>query len=197
MKKCSTLTAVCLVVHIASLGCAAANHSVAADQRPHPDSQGSADFHRRVKEYVALREQVNAGASNQQQTKDPGKIEDAQNVLGTRIRSARGAAKQGDIFAPHIEKMFRTLLRGEVKGAEGAEAKAAILDEQSSLALKVNADYPSGEPLSTVPPNVLQALPALPKDQGLEYRFVRSHLILLDTRANLVVDFLLNVIPAA
>ena len=51
------------------------------------------------------------------------------------------------------------------------------------------------QPLATVPPRVLQALPQLPKDAGLEYRFVQKHLILFDTRANLIVDFLLNAIP--
>jgi hypothetical protein len=44
-----------------------------------------------------------------------------------------------------------------------------------------------------VPPNVLAALPTLPKD--IDYRFVGKHLILRDTRANLIVDYMLNVMP--
>ena len=49
------------------------------------------------------------------------------------------------------------------------------------MPLKVNQPYPKAEPLSTVPPDVLKALPVLPED--LEYRFVGKHLILYDARA--------------
>ena len=37
-----------------------------------------------------------------------------------------------------------------------------------------------------MPPNVLAALPPLPKD--IDYRFVGKNLILRDTRANLIID---------
>jgi len=58
--------------------------------------------------------------------------------------------------------------------------------------LAVNGVYPTTAPLSTVPPSVLMALPTLPKE--LEYRFVGRNLILRDTVANLIVDFIPNVI---
>jgi hypothetical protein len=56
----------------------------------------------------------------------------------------------------------------------------------------VNAKYPPNAPLSTMPPTVLLNLPKLP--QGLEYRFVGKHLILFDSKANLIVDILRNAI---
>jgi hypothetical protein len=37
-----------------------------------------------------------------------------------------------------------------------------------------------------VPPNILAVLPRLPDD--IPYRFFGRHLILLDTRANLILD---------
>lgn len=43
-----------------------------------------------------------------------------------------------------------------------------------------------GRPLSTMPPNLLAALPPLPRD--IQYRFVERHLILLDTRTKLILD---------
>ena len=55
---------------------------------------------------------------------------------------------------------------------------------------KVQRAWLEKEPLTAVPPTVRQALPKLP--DGLEYRFVREHMILLDTRANLIVDYMLN-----
>jgi hypothetical protein len=56
----------------------------------------------------------------------------------------------------------------------------------------VNGPYPDGEPLSTVPPNVLASLPQLPED--LEYRFLGKHMILRDSRANIVIDYIPNAI---
>jgi len=46
--------------------------------------------------------------------------------------------------------------------------------------------------LSTVPPDLLAKLPKLPKP--LEYRFVGGHLILHDSEASLVVDYLKEVV---
>ena len=184
-----------LVVALAvtiDLGMAITPH---AQQPVNPDAQVLADFNERVKAYLALRGKVDNSAPPMKQTTDAGKIEAAQKTLAALIRTARADAKQGDIFAPPIEKKFRALLQPEVKGPEGAKAKATVLEEKPMVELKVNAEYPQKEPLSTVPPTILQALPPLPKDQGLEYRFVSKHMILLDTRANLIVDFLYNAIP--
>ena len=160
-----------------------------------PDAQILADFNARVKSYVDLRNKVDGAAPKMQETKDAAKIKAAQLALAALIRSGRSTAKQGDIFTPPIEKKLRALLRPEVTGPDGAKAKADILDEKPAVVLKVNADYPSTEPLASVPPTVLQALPPLPEGDDLEYRFVKKHLILLDTRANLIVDFLWNAIP--
>jgi hypothetical protein len=112
-----------------------------------------------------------------------------------KIREARKDAKQGDIFTPEIRQLFRRLMYPEVKGPEGRETKAAITEESHELKavpLKVNADYPDSAPLMTVPPNILAALPKLPED--LEYRFVNRTMILIDTHANLIVDFVPNAI---
>jgi hypothetical protein len=57
--------------------------------------------------------------------------------------------------------------------------------------VKVNAVYAAGAPRSTVPPSVLATLPALP--ECLRYLFVGRDLILVDSVAQLIVDFL----PAA
>ena len=70
-------------------------------------------------------------------------------------------------------------------GPEGAELKASIMDENPGrLQLQVNGRV-SGHrcPLSTVPPQVLQALPKLPED--LEYRFIGDRLILHDIHAHI------------
>jgi hypothetical protein len=55
----------------------------------------------------------------------------------------------------------------------------------------VNMTYPPEWPLQTFPPTLLFQLPQLPEE--LEYRFVDNALILRDTEANIVVDFMPDV----
>jgi hypothetical protein len=55
---------------------------------------------------------------------------------------------------------------------------------------QVNHPYPSGTPVQSTPPSILLNLPHLPPD--IEYRFVSRTLILLDAKANLIIDFMTN-----
>jgi hypothetical protein len=61
-------------------------------------------------------------------------------------------------------------------GTEYLSSSARILRDESP-----SSTLPRGEPH-----NVLTALPSLPAD--LEYRFLGHHLILVDTRANMILD---------
>ena len=74
-----------------------------------------------------------------------------------------------------------------------AETWAAIMDDNpGALSTRINGTYPEKKPLSTVPPNILAVLPKLPDD--VEYRFLGRHLILLDTRARVLLDGIPNAI---
>jgi hypothetical protein len=104
-------------------------------------------------------------------------------VVAQRIRMARAQAKQGDIFTPDISVDFKRALAREMN----AHTWKVIMDDNpGEMLAPVNGFYPEGKPLSTMPPNVLAALPKLPQD--VEYRFVERHLILLDTRTKLILD---------
>ena len=159
------------------------------------DAEMLVDFKKRIDAYMELHNKLEKEAPPLKETKDPAKIKASQDVLAMKIREARKDAKQGDIFTPEIRQLFRRLMYPEVKGPDGRETKAAITEESHELKavpLKVNAQYPDNAPLMTVPPNILAALPKLPED--LEYRFVNRNMILLDTHANLIVDFVPNAI---
>lgn len=68
------------------------------------------------------------------------------------------------------------------------------MDENpAGIVLKVNGRYPDTVPISTVPPQVLQTLPKL--REGMEYRFIGDALILLDTHAHVVADFIDDALP--
>jgi hypothetical protein len=166
-----------------------------APPKTNPDAELLVDFKKRIDDYMALHNKLEKQAPPLKETKEPAKIKASQDALAMKIREARKTAKQGDIFTPEIRQLFRRLMYPEVKGREGRETKAAITEESHELkavSLKVNAEYPDNAPLMTVPPNILAALPKLPED--LEYRFVSRTMILLDTHANLIVDFVPNAI---
>ena len=110
-------------------------------------------------------------------------IRKAARALRKRIRAARAGAKQGDIFTPETRIEFRNALALEVD----ANTWAAIMDDNpGERSNRINGAYPEGRALSTVPPNVLAVLPRLPAD--VRYGFLGRHLILLDTRANVILD---------
>lgn len=165
------------------------------DNNVNPDAQILVQFKARVDEYDDLRADLAKKTPKLKRTEDPNDIKVAEEVLAHQIRYARRNAKQGDIFTPATQAMFRRLLNPTLKGLEGVENKEAIKDDApppAKIPFKVNAEYPKDQPLSTVPPDVLKALPQLP--EALQYRFAGKHLILYCTRGNLIVDYMLNAI---
>lgn len=158
--------------------------------RVNSDAKVLAEFKDRIDQYVAMRRKADDGVPALKETNDPATIKMAQDTLAKRIMAARGPVKRGDIFTTDITQKFRRLLRPEVRDAD---TRQLILDDNpGNIAFKVNGPYPDKEPLSTVPPNVLASLPELPED--IEYRFVGKHMILRDARANLIIDYIANVI---
>lgn len=158
------------------------------DPDVNPDAALAADFERRVEAYLDIHEDAAKGRARLKETRDVEKLKQAQDTLAARIREARADAKHGDIFTPEIRGMFLRLLSPELKGEDGRDAKAVMKDDApDAVPLRVNATYPEGAPIPTVPANLLLHLPRLP--EPLEYRFIGRHLILLDTDANLIVDY--------
>ena len=163
-----------------------------------PDAGMVADFKKRVDDYVKLREKASSAAPvSLQQKSKPADITTAEKSMAHTVREARVGSKQGDIFTPATQAMFRRLLKQPLtKSADAADNKAIIKDDAPApkeVPFKVNAEYPKDVALSTVPPDVLLTLPALPED--MQYRFAGKHLLLFDAKANIIVDFMMNAIP--
>ena len=141
------------------------------------------DFSTRVSNYFELRRRLEKGLPSLTVTDDPAEIRRTVDALARKIRVARAGAKQGDIFTPTISVAFRKALRFEMN----ANTWAAVRDDNpGEFSGQINGSYPEGQPLSTVPPNILAVLPRLPDD--IRYCFSGRHLILLDTRANVILD---------
>jgi hypothetical protein len=151
------------------------------------------DFRKRIDAYVKLHKKAAQEAPKLKETEDPAKIIAAQNGLAAEIQKARATAQPGDIFTPDIRRVFRRILAPELKGEDGRDAKRVLKDDApASVPLKVNSKYPKGAALPTVPASILLNLPTLPEE--VEYRIIDKHLILLDTKADLIVDYIPNAI---
>jgi hypothetical protein len=143
----------------------------------------AADFDARMLSYADLRADLQRGLTPLRLTDDPREILKAEHALAKRIRAARSDAHGGEIFTPEIASAFKHALVPETRPS----TCASILDDNpGAFSYSINDTYPKRRPLSTVPPGILILLPKLPAD--VEYRFLGQHLILHDTRANVILD---------
>jgi hypothetical protein len=151
------------------------------------------DFENRVKAYMQLRDQLAAKLPKLPKDATPQQIDRDQRALGELVAQARAHAKPGDLFTPAVQRLVRGRFAVVFQGTRGREAKKYIHDEPHPVTPEINKRYPDTIPLSTMPPRVLAELPKLP--DGLEYRFIDSHLILMDVRAHVILDYVPNAIP--
>jgi hypothetical protein len=159
-----------------------------------PEAQAVVAFKDRVTEYVALHEKLEATLPKLPDKATPEQVDYNQRTLGTLIKSARRDAKPGDFFSPGIQTMVRRVLKDVLSGPGGGTVKASIMDENPGVPqLLVNERYPSSIPLSTMPPQLLAPLPPLIGE--LEYRFIGRRLVLVDTEADIILDFTDEVLP--
>ena len=156
------------------------------------DKSALSDFQDRVEDYMELHDRLQRQGNRQERRADIGENLVSEQALASRIRLARRDAKPGDILGPPIAAALRRAMNPELRGSAGAGTRGAIgQDAPSGFVLQINGDYPAGTARSTMPGNVLNILPALPDD--LQYRIVAPHFVLLDVDANIVVDYLLDV----
>ena len=153
-----------------------------------PEAQAVVALKERVAEYVTLHEKLEATLPNLPDQATPEQVDHNQRALGDLIKSARRDAKPGDFFSPGIQTMVKRVLKEVLSGPGGGTVKASIMDENPGVPqLLVNERYPSSIPLSTMPPQLLEPLPPLIGE--LEYRFIGRRLILVDTEADIILDF--------
>ena len=163
------------------------------DPKVNPDAAIMADFKSRVDKYAELHKDLAKGSAKQKDNASADQVNKQADAIAAKIQAARAGAKQGDIFTAEMRPVFRRLLAPEMKGEDGRDAKAIIKDDAPvNVPFKVNAKYPDGATVPTVPANLLLNLPALP--EPLQYRIIEKHLILVDADADVIVDYALNVI---
>jgi hypothetical protein len=146
-------------------------------------SAPTASFNSSIADYFVLRSRLQQGLPLRSVSTDPASIERSELALAARIRRARRNAEEGDIFNQMISVEFRKDLRLVMTSATWA----AIMDDNpGAFSHRINGNYPKQRARSTMPATILRQLPTLP--EGLEYRFLGPHLILMDTWANVILD---------
>lgn len=147
----------------------------------------------RVEQFAAERDRAADALPPLRDKAERDEIVAHERALASRLAAERGRTNE-TIFTARTETLFRRLITEAVRQPGGRATRASVLDENpGAIALAPNRPYPDGIVVSTVPPEILKALPALPPD--VEYRFVGKHLIIRDTRANFVVDVLKDALP--
>jgi hypothetical protein len=154
------------------------------------DTDAVAEFQRRLRQYDAVRGRLDASLPVQAVSSNPAEILAIIEAHHSALRSARQTARQGDMFSPSIAGLFRHWILDSLRGMTADEFLLMITEDDAPPMAppSVNASYPDGGALTTMPPQLLQILPTLPS--GLEYRFIDRDLILWDRHANLIIDFI-------
>ena len=152
-------------------------------------------FEKRVKDYVKLRENIEAKMPKLSTEAKPEEIETHKKQLQESVRAARAGAKHGDIFTPDAAAMIRAIIKEEFKGKDRVDLRKAVLvdAEVKSVPLRINYPYPEMKEQLEMAPTLLLKLPQLPKQ--IRYRFVGRNMLLVDRENGLIIDYMGNAIP--
>jgi hypothetical protein len=162
--------------------------------RVNKDAATISAFKKRLEAYATLHKKLDGTLREVPAGGTPEQFFEHQRALAMLLRKERAAAKPGDLCPPEMRAFVRRQLARILGGPDGREIQRSILDEYTgNVRLEVNAGYPDGVPKSTMPPQVLEVLPALP--EMLQYRFIGKRLILLDEHAHVIADYIEHTFP--
>lgn len=186
--------------------------SLVPPQTVEMDAETLEKFREEVQEYVLLRKKVLTHIPPVRPNASTDELAAHQRALTQAIAAYRKGEKRGNMFKRPVEAAVRRTLQREFSGPDGPALMKAIKqgnprlegnpnpkdptkDVIQQVTVAVNAVYPDAAPFSSVPPTLLLKLPPLPEE--VRYRFVGRALILRDTEANVILDFIPDVVPDA
>lgn len=194
--RLARLVCVSAVIVAASVNASRSGAAIQGNpQRVNPNAKAIAEFQEEVADYVELHRKLERTLPALPREASAEAIDQHQRALARLIQQSRKNAEAGDIFESDVRPVLRRLLRGLFAGPDGQKLRMAVMEENpgETVKLVVNGRYPDTIPLSSVPPQILKALPPLPEE--LEYRFIGTSLILLDVHAHIIVDYLTGAVP--
>lgn len=169
--------------------------ALCAQTGPPPVNADSAiiqDFEKRVAAYLQLRKSIESNLTKLKSTPSEEKITHHESELRRAVREARKGARPGNIFTPEIAGEIRRLIAIAVEPQDGNHIAQSLRHaEPVHLHMEINERYPEIVPLQSTPPSLLENLPPLPPE--IEYRITGADLVLLDAKANMIVDVIRGV----
>ena len=160
-------------------------------------SQGSVEeqaalrvFEERIGAYGALHRRLEGPLPSPKASQSLRSLLISRAFLGSAIKTARPNARQGDIFTPAVEQLFRRIIKEAFEGRDREAFLGDLNDEHVTLHdfhPRVHDPYPDWA-THEMPMILLHRLPSLPED--IEYRLLGHDLVLWDIHADLIVDVL-------
>lgn len=150
-------------------------------------------FEQQLKEYVRLRTELAGRLAPLAPTANPWELARRQEDLAHALQTARKNARRGDVIPPLVADQMAAVVREDF-AQRGAAEQAALRALPGPARPFVNQRCPEDAELTPVPPLLLKKFPSLP--DNLQYRFASQHLLLIDGDAQIIVDYVPNVLPA-
>jgi hypothetical protein len=164
------------------------------EHRTNETDEAVAEFDGLVDEYVQLHHALLDRLGPDVIPPTPEEIERRSERLARDLRDARTGAVVGEIFTPRIAAVLRQRIAAALhEHRHGGAMMAERHQPPSRVALEPNERFP-WEVSRPVWPALRQRLPAIPEE--LDYQFAGNALVLLDVRANVVVDVLADALVA-
>jgi hypothetical protein len=194
MKKQASIRPILLMALLVIVATLTAPRALFGSQAT-PDSPGLKEFSDRVEAYEKVREKAEKSLPKFQKKSKQEVIAVQQRALVTKIRELRSTARRGDIFTPSATEAIAQTIKDVFAGPDAHRVQNTIQTGEPlrGFEVRVNQRYPDSLPFTTVPPTLLRKLPSLP--DGVAYRILGPTLLLVDRKANLIVDFIPNAIP--
>ena len=192
----SLLPRVAVSLSIALLAVATVDGRVVRRQSTDEGCAALDAFQQRVDTYAALHRHLAASLPPLASRLDRQSWTLARTFLASAIRTARGTARQGDLFTPDVARFFRVVIEETTSPADLATF-VPLMDEDGRLLPGIHpgihTPFPVWEESREVSASTLFMLPTLPPE--LEYRIVHYDLVLWDVTADLIIDVLPYALP--
>jgi hypothetical protein len=158
------------------------------------DTRGFQEFHDRVEAYEKLHKEAEKSLPKLKKKNRAEAIAVRQEALVNKIRELRSNARQGDVFTPSATEAITRTIKAVFAGPEAREVRRTIQagEPLKGFEVQVNQRYPDDMPFTTVPPTLLRKLPELPEE--VAYRILGPSLLIIDRKADMIVDFIPNAI---
>jgi hypothetical protein len=174
------------------------------------DANVLAKFQDEIEQYRELHQELVHRIPNVGPNATAEEIAAHRNKMTKGIQAERRSARQGEIFKPPVEAAFRRIIARELASSERGQVVKEIKqgnptvenvpnqanptsEHPESVRVAVNGTYNDHAPSSSMPPTLLLKMPQLPEE--VRYQFVGRDLILRDTEANVILDFIKDAVP--